>query len=76
MKWFDRILDALFTIFKPRKKKVKITYKKPPSDDLEYNAQKVAKQKEIDEILDKISKYGYDSLSKKEKEILFKEGKR
>jgi hypothetical protein len=26
----------------------------------------------IDELLDKISKSGYDSLSKKEKELLFK----
>ena len=74
MKWFDRLLDGIFTIFKPRKK-VKISYKKPV-DDFEYNAQKVEKQKEIDYILDKISKFGYDSLSKKEKEILFKEGKR
>jgi membrane associated rhomboid family serine protease len=32
-------------------------------------------QKEIDTILDKISKSGYDSLSKKEKETLFKAGK-
>ena len=73
MKWFDRLLDGLFTMFKPRKK-IRVTYKKPV-DDYEYNAQKVAKQKEIDFILDKISKHGYDSLSKQEKEILFKEGK-
>jgi membrane associated rhomboid family serine protease len=32
-------------------------------------------QSEIDSVLDKISKSGYDSLSKKEKEILFKAGK-
>ncbi|MCO6494847.1 MAG: rhomboid family intramembrane serine protease [Bacteroidetes bacterium] len=32
-------------------------------------------QKEIDSILDKISKSGYDSLTKKEKEILFKASK-
>ncbi len=41
------------------------------SDD-EYNANKAAQQEEIDEILDKISKSGYSSLSKKEKELLFK----
>jgi membrane associated rhomboid family serine protease len=32
-------------------------------------------QEEVDRILDKISKHGYDSLSKKEKEILFKASK-
>ena len=32
-------------------------------------------QKKIDDILDKISKSGYDSLTKEEKEFLFKAGK-
>ncbi|MGQ9847326.1 MAG: rhomboid family intramembrane serine protease, partial [Bacteroidales bacterium] len=40
--------------------------------DEEYNYQKAQLQKEIDRILDKIAKYGYDSLTKKEKETLFK----
>ena len=35
-----------------------------------------SKQKRIDIILDKISKSGYDSLSKSEKEYLFKSGKK
>lgn len=39
--------------------------------DEEYNQNKQAKQAEIDRILDKISKSGYDSLSKKEKDFLF-----
>ena len=33
-------------------------------------------QKEIDAILDKISRSGYNSLSKKEKELLFKASKK
>ena len=33
------------------------------------------KQKQIDLILDKISKSGYDSLTKEEKEFLFRAGK-
>ena len=32
-------------------------------------------QKQIDEILDKISQSGYDSLTKEEKQYLFKAGK-
>ena len=44
---------------------------RPLSDD-EYNYKRAATQEEIDLILDKISKSGYSSLSKKEKEMLFK----
>lgn len=71
---FDRFMDKLFSLFKPRPK-VKVTYKRPMSDlgrDIEYNKSKAEKQKEVDKILDKIAKSGYDSLSKKEKETLFK----
>ena len=39
--------------------------------DMEYNARKKANQEEIDAILDKIRKSGYDSLSKEEKQKLF-----
>lgn len=47
----------------------------PPRDDYEFNSQKVEKQKRIDTILDKISRSGYDSLSKEEKDFLFKSGR-
>lgn len=67
---FSNFLDSFFSIFKPRKK-MKVTYKKPV-DDYEYNKMKVDKQKEIDKILDKIAKSGYKSLTKDEKEKLFK----
>ncbi len=43
-----------------------------PLNDDEYNKRKTDKQKEIDRILDKISKSGYSSLTKQEKELLFK----
>ncbi len=39
--------------------------------DWEYNARKKANQDEIDRILDKIRKSGYDSLTKEEKKRLF-----
>lgn len=39
--------------------------------DWEYNARKKANQDEIDRILDKIRKSGYDSLTKEEKQKLF-----
>ena len=40
-------------------------------DDMEYNARKQRRQAEVDAILDKIRKSGYDSLSKEEKQRLF-----
>ena len=52
-------------------KKLKVEYRKP-RDDFEYNRQKAIKQQRIDDILDKISKSGYESLSKEEKELLFR----
>jgi len=69
-KGFDRFMDKLFSLFKP-KPKFKVTYKRPMTD-IEYNKEKIKKQKDVDQILDKIAKSGYDSLTKKEKEILFK----
>ena len=44
---------------------------KPMNDD-KYNKKRAASQEEIDRILDKISRSGYTSLSKEEKELLFK----
>lgn len=44
---------------------------RPLSDD-EYNRIRAEKQKKIDAILEKISRSGYDSLTKEEKELLFK----
>ena len=40
-------------------------------DDMEYNARKKQTQEEVDAILDKIRKSGYDSLTKEEKQRLF-----
>ena len=58
-------------IFKP-KPKLRVEYKKQrPVNDDEYNRIRAEKQQKIDAILDKISKNGYDSLTKEEKEFLF-----
>ena len=70
-----RFLDNLAKGVKP-KSKMKVTYKQPPRDDHEYAKQKHEQQEEINHILDKIAKSGYESLTKREKEILFKQGKK
>jgi len=73
-KWINSAIDGIATWFKPRKK-MKVSYKKPMTD-LEYNKMKTDHQEQINKILEKISKGGYDSLTKEEKEILFKESQK
>lgn len=43
-----------------------------PVTDEQYNKEKQKEQEKIDEILEKISKFGYDKLTKEEKEFLFR----
>jgi membrane associated rhomboid family serine protease len=52
---------------------LKVTHRegRPKTDD-EFNAERAERQRKVDEILDKISRSGYDSLTKGEKEFLFK----
>ena len=73
-KGINRVIDSLVTLFKPRKK-LKVTYKKSTTE-YDYNTQKVERQAEINIILEKISKGGYDSLTKSEKDLLFKESQK
>lgn len=72
---FMRFLNKITELFKP-KSNLKVTYKQPPRDDYEYNKIKNNQQEEINRILEKIAKKGYDSLTKSEKELLFKQGKK
>lgn len=64
------ILDQ-FTLERKPKSHLKVNYKKADVD-FEYNRRKVEQQIGLDKILDKIAKSGYDSLSKEEKDTLFK----
>lgn len=75
--WGDglvKLIDKIWEWIKPGKK-LKVTYKQTPRDDYEYNRQKNIQQEEINLILDKIARSGYESLTKKEKEKLFKQRK-
>ena len=75
--WFENFIDLVINLFKPRHKK--------PFKKVHRTKQAVAKQTKkkthnehqakIDDILDKIGKSGYDSLTKSEKDFLFKAGK-
>lgn len=74
---FGRFMDWFSALFKAKQKvKMKTVHKKSKVAGYkkeEFN--QFNNQKKIDTILDKISKSGYDSLSKEEKEYLFKAGK-
>lgn len=64
----------LKSVFKSRPK-ITIIHRRPPRDDFEYNRQKAADHSELNRILDKIGKEGYETLTKEEKETLFRHGK-
>ena len=74
---FSMFLDAIANIFKPKKKTpFKKVHRNTTKNVVNSSASKKDfTQKQIDDILDKISKSGYDSLTKEEKEFLFKAGK-
>ncbi|MBS1638229.1 MAG: rhomboid family intramembrane serine protease [Bacteroidetes bacterium] len=60
-----------FSFSRPRKSNLKVVHKRALTDD-EYNSMAADNQKTLDDLLDKVYKSGYESLSKSEKETLFK----
>jgi membrane associated rhomboid family serine protease len=69
---FNRFFDRIGSLLKGSSgSKMKVVHKRTISDE-EYNQMKNVNQKQVDAILDKISRSGYESLSKTEKEILFR----
>jgi membrane associated rhomboid family serine protease len=76
-RWVNNFLDRIMNLFKPRPR-LNVTYRKTrkATTDLEYNRLIVEQQREIDRILDKIAQGGYETLTKKEKETLFKAGEK
>lgn len=73
----DFSIKNWFNSLKNRKKYTRYeeVYDKVPRSDEEYNYQKAQKERNIDAILDKVAKSGYESLSKEEKDFLFKNSK-
>jgi membrane associated rhomboid family serine protease len=72
----NRILDSLFSLFGPRKLKVRPNPNRQRTtvSDADFNANKARNMQEIDKILDKIKSSGYESLSAAEKKRLFEQG--
>lgn len=65
------LLDGLAALFSG-KQRIRVSYRRTVNDE-DYNAGRKAKQEKLDAILDKISKAGYPSLTKEEKDFLFKQ---
>src|SRR5690606_1770285 len=73
---FNRVLDRLNSLFAKKKKApMKTVYRDRKTNTQSTPKGKSDHQKKIDAILDKISKSGYESLSKEEKDYLFTAGK-
>lgn len=79
MRFFDSIIQFFRKLIAPQSR---MRVKKGGQNtarfqtDEEYNEDAVARQKKIDLILEKIAKSGYESLTKTEKEYLFKQSKK
>jgi membrane associated rhomboid family serine protease len=74
---FNRTVDSVVAYIAPgKRRKFRVSYKNPSKarrmNDMDYNKAKAESQEEVDRILDKIAESGYDSLTKREKDLLFK----
>lgn len=66
---FIKVFDAVANLV-IRKPKVKITYRNN-TENIKKENRSSSEQQQVDEILDKIARSGYDSLTKQEKDFLF-----
>lgn len=77
--WINRVIDWAEGVFvrrqAPKKPKMKVHYGEK-AKDYDYNARKKQQSEEIDRILDKLRKSGYDSLTSDEKKSLFDASKK
>lgn len=79
--WINKMLDGIASLFNKktweRKPKMKVHYGNYSREqDYEYNARKKAQSDEVDRILDKLKKSGYESLTTEEKKSLFDASKK
>jgi membrane associated rhomboid family serine protease len=74
-KWLTKLKKFKFSFKRKPKMKVYKSDARTMTDD-DYNSSRKNHQDRVDAILDKISKKGYEGLTKEEKEILFNESKR
>jgi Uncharacterized membrane protein (homolog of Drosophila rhomboid) len=75
-KGFNKVMDVLVSSFKPKPKvRMKVKYHRAETDQ-EYRNRKSNDNKKLDEVLDKLKKSGYESLTTEEKKFLFDASKK
>lgn len=80
-RWFEGILDRIFTWFRPGGAKFRVirnegkTRSARVRSDEDFNYERKKRQERMDQLLDKISRSGYDSLTRAERDFLSKFGK-
>ncbi len=79
--WINKALDGIASLFSKktwkRKPKMKVHYSNSGrQQDYDYNARKKAQSDEVDRILEKLKKSGYESLTTEEKKSLFDASKK
>lgn len=82
-KGFNNLMDKIVTLLPSanqsgKKRKMRVVYNDTnhSASNSDFNRTSAENQKRMDEILDKISQSGYQSLTKEEKEFLFKMGRK
>ncbi len=76
--WINKAIDLIsfpFSSSRKTKPKMKVYYNKN-ARDYDYNARKRSESEDVDRILDKLKKSGYDSLTTEEKKRLFDASKK
>ena len=89
VRWLEVIIDMImssiptssstsfskkFNFTKSMRRKPKAT--RPPKSDDDFNSERKEREDRLDLILEKISRHGYDHLSKEEKKFLFNQSKK
>ena len=76
VRWINKCIDLSTSLFAPghRKPRMKVRPGAGRRQEYDDNARRKARSEEIDRILDKIRKSGYDSLTAQEKQTLFDAG--
>jgi len=89
VRWLEVVIDMImssvptssknsftkkFSFTKSTRKKTNSN--RPPKSDDDFNSERKEKVDRLDSILDKISRHGYDHLSKEEKKFLFTQSKK
>jgi membrane associated rhomboid family serine protease len=71
--WWPKFERRIYGLFNRKKMRVAYVHQRPDPDD--KRTKEIEDQKKLDAILDKIKASGYESLSKHEKEFLFRMSK-